>query len=76
VGYSVSYPFGGAGPILFLHVAFMILKPKIGAAQSRADTLPRAGRHVLRAEVRRDRPADRSADAGACGNPAVFAHTP
>src|SRR4029453_14558858 len=29
VGYSVSYPFGGAGPILFLYVAFMILKPKI-----------------------------------------------
>jgi putative transport protein len=29
VGYSVSYPFGVAGPILFLYVAFMILKPKI-----------------------------------------------
>jgi putative transport protein len=29
VGYSVSYPFGVAGPILFLYVAFLILKPKI-----------------------------------------------
>lgn len=29
VGYSVSYPFGVAGPILFLYVAFMVLKPKI-----------------------------------------------
>ena len=32
VGYSVSYPFGVAGPILFLYVAFMILKPKIEAS--------------------------------------------
>ena len=31
VGYSVSYPFGVAGPILFLYVAFMVLKPKIEA---------------------------------------------
>ena len=29
VGYSVSYPFGVAGPILFLYLAFLILKPKI-----------------------------------------------
>src|SRR6188768_4279897 len=29
VGYSVSYPFGVAGPILFLYLAFMLLKPKI-----------------------------------------------
>lgn len=29
VGYSVTYPFGVAGPILFLYVAFMVLKPKI-----------------------------------------------
>jgi len=29
VGYSVAYPFGVAGPILFLYVAFMVLKPKI-----------------------------------------------
>ncbi len=34
VGYSVSYPFGVAGPILFLYVAFMILKPKIEAPTS------------------------------------------
>src|SRR5436190_292411 len=31
VGYSVSYPFGVAGPILFLYIAFMFLKPKIEA---------------------------------------------
>jgi putative transport protein len=31
VGYSVSYPFGVAGPILLLYVAFMVLKPKIEA---------------------------------------------
>src|SRR5580765_1462684 len=31
VGYSVSYPFGVAGPILFLYLAFLILKPKIEA---------------------------------------------
>jgi putative transport protein len=29
VGYSVSYPFGVAGPILFLYITFMLLKPKI-----------------------------------------------
>src|SRR6188472_3497055 len=29
VGYSVSYPFGVAGPIIFLYIAFMVLKPKI-----------------------------------------------
>ena len=29
VGYSVSYPFGVAGPILILYIAFLILKPKI-----------------------------------------------
>ena len=29
VGYSVAYPFGVAGPILFLYLAFMALKPKI-----------------------------------------------
>jgi putative transport protein len=29
VGYSVTYPFGVAGPILFLYIAFMALKPKI-----------------------------------------------
>jgi len=31
VGYSVAYPFGVAGPILFLYIAFMVLKPKIEA---------------------------------------------
>lgn len=29
VGYSVAYPFGVAGPILFLYCAFLFLKPKI-----------------------------------------------
>ncbi|HVK09105.1 MAG TPA: TrkA C-terminal domain-containing protein [Gemmataceae bacterium] len=29
VGYSVAYPFGVAGPILFLYVTFLVLKPKI-----------------------------------------------
>src|SRR4026209_1520642 len=29
VGYSVSYPFGVAGPSLLLHIAFVVLKPKI-----------------------------------------------
>jgi putative transport protein len=29
VGYSVSYPFGVAGPILLLYIFFMFLKPKI-----------------------------------------------
>ena len=29
VGYSVAYPFGVAGPILFLYLTFVILKPKI-----------------------------------------------
>ena len=32
VGYSVSYPFGVAGPILFLYLAFLFLKPKIETA--------------------------------------------
>jgi putative transport protein len=34
VGYSVSYPFGVAGPILFLYFTFMLLKPKIETAGS------------------------------------------
>jgi putative transport protein len=29
MGYSVAYPFGVAGPILFLYLAFLFLKPKI-----------------------------------------------
>lgn len=31
VGYSVSYPFGVAGPILFLYFGYMMLKPKVEA---------------------------------------------
>jgi putative transport protein len=34
VGYSVSYPFGVAGPILFLYIAYLVLKPKIEAPVS------------------------------------------
>jgi putative transport protein len=34
MGYSVSYPFGVAGPILFLYLAFMMLKPKIEASSA------------------------------------------
>ena len=29
VGYSIAYPFGVAGPILFLYLAFALLKPKV-----------------------------------------------
>jgi putative transport protein len=32
VGYSVAYPFGVAGPILFLYFTFAILKPNINAS--------------------------------------------
>ena len=42
VGYSVSYPFGVAGPILLLYVAFMILKPKIEAAAAPASSCSRS----------------------------------
>lgn len=45
VGYSVSYPFGVAGPILFLYFAFMFLKPKI-------DTTPSAGLERLEISLR------------------------
>src|SRR6187455_1983169 len=34
VGYSVSYPFGVAGPILFLYFFFMVMKPKVEATAS------------------------------------------
>jgi putative transport protein len=34
VGYSVAYPIGVAGPILFLYVVFLVLKPKFEAAVS------------------------------------------
>jgi putative transport protein len=45
VGYSVSYPFGVAGPILFLYVAFMILKPKV-------DTTTGSGTEMLEIALR------------------------
>jgi putative transport protein len=34
VGYSVSYPFGVAGPILFLYILFLVFKPKFEAPAS------------------------------------------
>ena len=34
VGYSVSYPFGVAGPILLLYFSFMMLKPKVEATSA------------------------------------------
>jgi putative transport protein len=34
VGYSVSYPFGVAGPILFLYILYLVLKPKFEAPTS------------------------------------------
>jgi putative transport protein len=34
VGYSVSYPFGVAGPILFLYIMYLVLKPKFEAPVS------------------------------------------
>jgi len=46
VGYSVSYPFGVAGPILFLYIAFMLLKPKI-------ETSAGAGLEMLEIVVRK-----------------------
>src|SRR5262245_53434433 len=39
VGYSVAYPFGVAGPILFLYLAFLILKPRIDAKSTAQELL-------------------------------------
>jgi putative transport protein len=36
VGYSVAYPFGVAGPILILYLAFLLLKPRIDPPASTA----------------------------------------
>lgn len=36
VGYSASYPFGVAGPILLMYLAFSLLKPKIEPPESAA----------------------------------------
>src|SRR5436190_1435560 len=46
VGYSVAYPFGVAGPILFLYLTFLILKPKIDVAAG-------SGLELLEVAVRR-----------------------
>jgi putative transport protein len=45
VGYSVSYPLGVAGPILFLYLGFALLKPRIAAPTS-------AGMELLEIELR------------------------
>jgi putative transport protein len=45
VGYSVSYPFGVAGPILFLYFTFLVLKPRI-------DTTGSAGLQMLEVAIR------------------------
>jgi len=45
VGYSVAYPFGVAGPILFLYFGFLLLKPKIVAP-------PGAGMELLEIALR------------------------
>ena len=66
VGYSVSYPFGVAGPILFLYIAFMVLKPKIETARRRrhgAAGNRRAQSGSLRQDPRR---ADERAARRAC----------
>ena len=67
VGYSVSYPFGVAGPILFLYIAYMVLKPKIEAPTSsghRDARNRRAQSGSLRQDARRadGRAARRRAD--------------
>jgi putative transport protein len=46
VGYSVAYPFGVAGPILFLALGYMILKPRI-------DVPAGAGLELVEVAVRR-----------------------
>jgi putative transport protein len=45
VGYSVAYPFGVAGPILFLYVAFLVLKPRV-------DVPPVSGLEMLEIAMR------------------------
>jgi putative transport protein len=45
IGYSVAYPFGVAGPIVLLYVAFAVLKPKLEAQAG-------AGMELLEVAVR------------------------
>jgi putative transport protein len=49
VGYSVAYPFGVAGPILFIYLGFLILKPRIapsGTGQERCEIAIRNPAHI------------------------------
>ena len=39
VGYSVAYPFGVAGPILFLYLGFIFLKPRVDSSASSQELL-------------------------------------
>jgi len=51
VGYSVAYPFGVAGPILFIYLGFLILKPRIapsGTGQERCEIAIRILRTLVR----------------------------
>jgi len=45
VGYSIAYPFGVAGPILFLYLGFVFLKPRIELA-------PGSGMELLEIRMR------------------------
>ena len=64
VGYSVAYPFGVAGPILFLYFAFLFLKPRIEIPAG-------AGQELLEIAIRNPergrQEARRSDDDLACG---------
>src|SRR4051794_39775449 len=51
VGYSVAYPFGVAGPILFLYLGFLISKPRIAPAGT--------GNELLEIEIRNPDIADK-----------------
>ena len=47
VGYSVSYPFGVAGSILFLYITFLNLKPRVEATTGHFDLLEIAVRNPV-----------------------------
>jgi putative transport protein len=91
VGYSVAYPLGVGGPILFLYIAFTLLKPKIQAPTG-------TGLELLEIAVRNPelsgkslgelmtalpggvqivalRREGRNEPASPCGNPAILAYS-
>jgi putative transport protein len=63
VGYSIAYPFGVAGPILLLYLAFVLLKPKIAAPT-------RAGMELLEIALMRSEFFGKTLDALATALPA------